>query len=135
MTREEQRMRNLKPNSQLTPEERRERASKMGKFSGLARAKRKAMRETLIELLSMPMKKGEIKSKIEHISDFKDANVDLQTRILVGIAYKAAKGDVKAAEYIRDTIGEAPVQEMKVEQSAVSGKTDEELMKIIRGDS
>ena len=45
-------MNNLIPNSALTPEQRKERASKMGKASGEARRKRRSLREAVEKVLS-----------------------------------------------------------------------------------
>ena len=134
MDKNDKRLKNLVSNADRTPKQRRENASKAGKASGIARAKRRTMRESLFELLSMPMKKGSLSGPVDSVAGFKDANVSLHTRILVGIAVKAVKGDVRAAEFIRDTIGEAPVQEMKVERSAASELTEEQLRKIANGE-
>ena len=125
---------NLIKNDTRTPEQRREAARKAGIASGVAKRKRKTMRETLIELLSLPMKKGEMKSGVTSIAEFKDANISLNDRIVLTMAYKAAKGDVKAATFVRDTIGEMPVQEVKMEQSEATRLSDEELRKIVNGE-
>lgn len=129
------RIANLVPNSARTPEQRRENARKAGKASGLVRAQHKAMKECLLELLSMPMKHGPLTGPVGAIEDFKNANVSVRERIVLAMATKAAKGDVKAAEFIRDTIGEAPVQEVKVQESEVCGMTDEQLRKIVNGEA
>ena len=49
---------NLIPQSKRTKEEQRAIAKKGGIASGKARREKKAMRETLVILLSMPMKSG-----------------------------------------------------------------------------
>ena len=126
---------NLVPNSARTPSQRRENAREAGKASGLVRAQRKAMKECLLELLSMPMKHGPLTGPVGAIEDFKNANVSVRERIVLAMATKAAKGDVKAAEFIRDTIGEAPVQEVKVQESEVCGMTEEHLRKIVNGEA
>lgn len=130
-------MANLIPNSERTAERRREIAKMGGKASGVTRAKHKALRETLLELLSLPMKKGavaECATSIEGMKD-KDVNMSVRARIMLSMVTKAAKGDVKAAQFIRDTIGEAPVQEVKVEQTAVSQMSDEQLRRIVSGEA
>ena len=126
---------NLLPNSGRTPSERRELAIKAGRASAASRARKKLMKERMIELLSLPMKQGKLTRGMTSIADFKDANVTVEERIILAMATKAAKGDVKAAEFIRDTIGEAPVQEMRVEQSAAAQMTEEQLMKIANGEA
>ena len=126
---------NLIPNNRRSKEEVRKNSSKGGKASGLVRAQRKAMKECLLELLSMPMKHGPLTGPVGAIEDFKNANVSVRERIVLAMATKAAKGDVKAAEFIRDTIGEAPVQEVKVQESEVCGMTEEHLRKIVNGEA
>ena len=126
---------NLIPFTELTEEQRREMAKKAGRASGAARARKKLMKDRLAELLALPMKAGRLTRNVSSLAGFKDANVTVEERIILAIATKAAKGDVKAAEFIRDTIGEAPVQEMRVEQTAASQMTEEQLMKIANGEA
>ena len=68
------------------------------------------MREALRTLLSMPMRRGDVKKEISALEDLREANVEVQTRILLSIIAKAAKGDVHAAEFLRDTKGERPAE-------------------------
>ena len=128
---------NLIPNSERTAERRREIAKMGGKASGVARNAHKALRDTLLELLSLPMKKGSVAETATSIEGMKNADVNLsvRARIMLSMVTKAAKGDVKAAAFIRDTIGEAPVQEVKVEQSAVTQMSDEQLRRIANGEA
>lgn len=72
-----------------------------GKKSGETRRAKKTMREMFKALLDMPVKDkktGKEKSTLEVIG--------------LAIAAKAAKGDTRAAEFIRDTIGEKPVDKL-----------------------
>ena len=85
---------NLIPNSQRTPQELREMTRKGGIRSGEVRRARKTLAEELLALLS----KG-----------------DTQERMSLAQLEKALKGDTKAYEVIRDTIGEKPTE--KVENS------------------
>ena len=80
---------NLKPFDTLSEEEQRQLSIKGGIASGKAKAERKTFKETLLLLLA----KGEIQN------DITLAQID-----------KALKGDTKAFEVIRDTIGEKPVE-------------------------
>lgn len=105
---------NLRPSS---PTEARINGRKGGIASGKARRERKAMRETLEELLSMPIKDGtsdEIDT-IKSIAGIKGKNITMQEAIMVAMLNKAAKGDVRAAEYVRDTIGQKPTDKMNIE--------------------
>jgi hypothetical protein len=86
----------IKP-SDLTPNERRENASKAGKASGEARRARKTLKEELLLLLS---------------------DGDIQNRLSLALIDEALNGNkagsvTKAFEVIRDTIGEKPVDKVE----------------------
>ena len=88
---------NLKPNSERTPSERRENAKKAGIKSGEVRRARKTLKEELLLLLE---------------------SGDNQQKMSVALFQKALKGDIKAFEVIRDTIGEKPIdKQLTVEGS------------------
>lgn len=81
-----------------------------GIASGKARREKKMMRETLDMLLSMPMKNGK-STDVENIRSFaalKGKNISVQEAILIAQVQKAMKGDTRAAEYVRDTMGQKP---------------------------
>lgn len=102
--------------SLMTPEQRRENGRKGGIASGEAKRKKKAMRETLDVLLSMPMKSGK-NTDIEAIKNFaslKGKNINVQEAMIISMLQRAMKGDVKAAEWIRDTAGQKPVENMNM---------------------
>lgn len=96
-------------------EEARRRGRKGGIASGKARREKKLFRETLESLLTLPMKDGKDVSvdDIKNFAAIKGANISVQEAILIAQVQKAMKGDTRAAEYVRDTIGENP--SMKVE--------------------
>lgn len=107
---------NLIKAEDLTSEELRERARAGGIASGKARREKKAMRETLDILLSMPMKDG-ASADVESIRSFasiKGKNISVQEAILIAQVQKAMKGDTKAAEYVRDTIGQKPGENVEM---------------------
>ncbi len=88
---------NLINPSDLTPNERRENASKAGKASGAARRARKTLKEELLLLLS---------------------DGDTQSRLSLALIEEALNGNkagsvTKAFEVIRDTIGEKPVDKVE----------------------
>lgn len=89
-----------KLNSERTPEERREIARKGGIASGEARRKRKTFSEIFDTFLSMEFadKKGGITSGVEAMG--------------MKVVEKAMKGDLRAFELIRDTVGEKPVEKI-----------------------
>ncbi len=88
---------NLRPFDTLTEAEQREIRSKGGKASVKAKKERKTMREMLKYLLEQDIQnsKGEKKSTLE--------------AIMVAQLKQALKGDTKAVSFIRDTIGEKPI--------------------------
>jgi hypothetical protein len=74
------------------------------------------MRETLDIILSMPMKNGK-NADVESIRSFaalKGKNISVQEAILIAQVQKAMKGDTKAAEYVRDTIGQKPGESIEM---------------------
>ena len=107
---------NLIKAEDLTPDELRERARAGGIASGKARREKKAMRETLDILLSMPMKDGEYADvgSIQSFAAIKGKNISVQEAILIAQVQKAMKGETTAAEYVRDTMGEKPGESVEM---------------------
>lgn len=102
---------NLIPQAhKLTVEE----ASKGGKASAESRAARKTFREGLLLLLNEPLK-----DKAGQTTD-----KTTQDAVIAGLVKRAIAGDVRAAEFIRDTIGEKPVQEVNVSSGDFSALDD-----------
>lgn len=125
---------NLKPVQ--SKEEARERGRLGGIASGKARREKKAMRDTLEELLTMSLKNGKPTSveKIKSIAAIKGKNISVQEAVMLAQVQKALKGDVRAAEFIRDTIGQKPTDNMYVSgevNNPMAGLTTEELKKLI----
>ena len=54
---------------------------------------------------------------IENIADAENINIDAQTAMGVAMVQRAMLGDVQAAQFIRDTIGEKPTDKVEVDQS------------------
>ena len=90
--------------------------SKGGVASGKARREKKAMRETLAALLTMPIKDGKFADvdSIKNFASVKGKNIDVQTAISIAMIQKALKGDKGAAEFIRDTSGQKPTDKMDI---------------------
>jgi len=101
---------NLIPFNELTEEEQRKIAQKGGQASVESRRAKKTMKEMLDYLLDKQIKtnKGDM-STLE--------------AIMVSMIAKASKGDVRATEFIRDTIGQKPsdkvVGELSIKQALV----------------
>ena len=102
----------LVKNSDLTPQERRERASKAGKASVEARRKKKTLKELLDIALAMPSGEGS-KTNAESI--------------VASMINAAMAGDVKAFVAIRDSIGEKPVNKVEVGMADSVAEQLEEL--------
>lgn len=95
---------NLIPTTMLTESERRALAIKAGKASGEARRRKKSMRENLLALLELPLKKGEIQG-FTSLEEASGKNVSVEDAILLTAVKKALKGDMRAIEFLRDTSG------------------------------
>ena len=105
---------NLKPLNERTKEEQREITKKGGIASGKARREKKLMRETARSILAMTMNEGMADdiSSIESIAEASGKNLTVRDQVIIAQVFKALNGDTKAAEFIRDTIGEKPSIEM-----------------------
>ena len=117
-------------------EEAREKGKKGGIASGKARREKKAMKETLATLLSMPLKDGAAADveKIKSIAAINGKNITVQEAIMLAQIKKAIKGDTRAAEYIRDTSGNRVKEEISVEgniNNPFAGLTTDEIRKLI----
>lgn len=102
--------------SQMTPEERAECGRLGGIKSGETKRRKKAMKEALEVLLSMPLDNKAV-SDLEKVKGFKmlkGKNVTVQDAILIAQVQKALKGDRGAAEYIRDTAGQRPADKQDI---------------------
>ena len=98
----------------LSPKEAREQGRKGGKASAAKRAERKTFREGLLLLLNEPLKD---KAGNPTTNTTQDA-------IIAALVKRADNGDTRAFEMIRDTIGEKPVQDVKVSTGDFSALDD-----------
>ncbi|MDY3129968.1 MAG: hypothetical protein SOW20_08115 [Berryella intestinalis] len=107
---------NVEPHKIDSTEKARALGSIGGKKSGEAKRRRKAMKEAFEVLLSMPQS-GVRAEDIDGL-DFKSVErlktLSMNDKIAAAVVKKAAKGDVQAAAFIRDTIGEKPVEKLEV---------------------
>ncbi len=125
-------------NKERTPEERRAAAIKAGKASGKARREKRDMKESLSILLDLAIKSGAVidpKDK-ELLSEVKGKNLTVSDAILIAQIQKALKGDLRAAEFIRDTSGQKPIENRNVTQDLTvsnpfANLSTEELRKLI----
>lgn len=90
---------NLIPLNKRTKEEQKRISRAAGIASGEARRKKRLLRDTLEDLLSIKSPNGET----------------YQNDISIALLQAALKGDVRAYEVIRDTIGQKPVDKSLTE--------------------
>lgn len=118
-----------------TTEEARERGRKGGIASGEARRRKKTMRETLEAVLEMQVGSGK-SADIDAIRNFaglKGKNITVQEAMIIAQAQKALKGDLAALQFIRDTVGQKPTDNMNVvtkTENPFEGLTTEQLAKL-----
>lgn len=108
---------------------------KGGVASGASRRRRKAMKQAVNTLLGAGLDTSEgefleiIRPRLMALGiDEEDAT--FQDVLLAGIMLKAMKGDVRAAEFIRDTVGENPAlairkQELQLRKSELKFKQEQ----------
>ena len=118
---------NLKSNSERTPKERKELASKAGKASGKARREKKTAKELMSYLLSLPIDEGKPKDKFKSLKDIKGKNITALTAGLVNLTKEVMQGDKKAIELALRISGEM-VEQIQVN---TTDETIEELKAIL----
>lgn len=112
---------NLKKGNPETQFKSGRKAVENGRKGGIASAKakreKKAMKETLETLLTMPLKAGRVADldTIRNLAAIKGKNITVQEAIMLKQIQKAMKGDTKAAEYVRDTSGNKPKDELEMD--------------------
>lgn len=112
---------NLKPPTSTS--EARNRGKKGGIKSGKKRKERKAMKETAEMILGLTLKDGTV-TDLEDIQSMAAANgknITVQDAIILKQAQKALKGDIRAAEFIRDTSGNRPTNEQRMDVAVDNG--------------
>lgn len=82
-------------------------------------AERTKMRDELNTLLKLSLKKGDLVTKddVLNLEEAQEKNVSVQTAINVAMIQRAIMGDVQAATWVRDTLGEKPTDKVELDQS------------------
>ena len=122
-------------NSSLTPEERKDKASRAGKATGEPRRLKRTQADILRQILVLDYTDPERRKLLMQLGlsgNFADA-------INLSVLEKAAKGDVEAARYMRDTIGEKPRDGLEIgnldgqplSTIDLSSMTDDQLRALI----
>lgn len=123
---------NLIPNSERTPEELREIARKGGIASGEARRRKRDMKKTLEMLATLPFnikdKNGNsIKAQLQAMG-INEEDIDYEMAMNYSIfltAIKGGKNQVSAATFIRDTLGDKPIDKVELTKD-----TDETIKEV-----
>ena len=89
--------------SNQSREEAKKNGAKGGKKSGEVRRKRKAMKEQMEMLLSLPFKQSEALEFMQYLGIEED-DLDNQMALIVAMYSKASKGDVQAFNTIREVV-------------------------------
>lgn len=77
------------------------------------------MKEDFNILLKLPLKKGEMvySEDIQNLAEAKGMNISVQNAIDIAMVERAMLGDVQAAIYIRDTVGEKPTDKVELDSN------------------
>ena len=121
---------NLRP---PTAEEARERGRKGGKASAKKRQQNKTFKEIISKFLDGQVTDERLKQQMIDFG-FADKEVSNKSCAVFALWREAIKGNTKAFELLRDTIGEKPQDKVKVSgevNNPFSGMTTEELRKIL----
>ena len=121
---------NLRP---PTTEEARERGRKGGIKSGEVRAQNKTFKAIISKFLDGQVSNKKLKQQMIEFG-FADEEVSNKSCAVFALWKEAIKGNTKAFELLRDTIGEKPQDKVNISgevNNPFSGMTTEELRKIL----
>lgn len=102
--------RNIIPNSERTPEERREIARAGGIASGAARRRKRSLKQAADLYLSLPVTDRRVWNKIAR-DGVEPEDIDNQMAMIVGLTEAAVQGDAKCAKVLVDLLGDSAVEE------------------------
>ena len=110
----------LIPLSKRTKDEQKKITQKGGKASGVTRRRKKAMKALAKELMALPVSG-------KHVKDLKKLGVEADSMnnsmlMLVSMLQAALDGNVRAAEFLQNTMGESPSLELKKKELALKEK-------------
>lgn len=126
-------LQNLIKNEDLTPSQRRKNASKAGKASAKKRQQNKTFKEIINKFLNGQVSDERLKQQMIEYG-FADKEVSNKSCAVFALWKEAIKGNTKAFELLRDTIGEKPQEKVNISgevNNPFSGMTTEELRKIL----
>lgn len=103
---------NLIKNEDLTPEQRRRNASKAGKASAKKRQQNKTFKEIINKFLDGQVSDERLKQQMIDFG-FADKEVSNKSCAVFALWKEAIKGNTKAFELLRDTVGEKPIEQIQ----------------------
>lgn len=101
---------NIIPNSERTPEERREIARAGGIASGAARRRKRSLKQAADLYLSLPVTDRRVWNKIAR-DGVDPENIDNQMAMIVGLTEAAVQGDARCAKILVDLLGDSTGEE------------------------
>ena len=109
---------NLIPASERTPSERREIAQKAGRASGVARRRKRSIKEATDLYLSLPVSDKRRWNKIAR-KYVDPEDIDNQMAMIIGLTEAATAGDASAARVVLQLLGEdTPREDAEQDQLA-----------------
>lgn len=108
-----------------------EKAREAGIKSGQARREKRLMKDALLMILDKSIKKGSVVSteEISHLAEAKKLNISVQDAIVISMVNEAISGNVKAAEFVRDLIGEKPKDSVELSGELKSSEKLDSILK------
>ena len=103
---------NLIKNEDLTPSQRQKNASKAGKASAKKRQQNKTFKEIISKFLDGQVSDERLKQQMIEFG-FADKEVSNKSCAVFALWKEAIKGNTKAFELLRDTIGEKPIEQIQ----------------------
>lgn len=123
---------NLKPQNTRTKEEQRLIATQGGKASGEARRKKKELKERCKILLEMMPNKELIAKSLGSGAELPE-NADMYDLMIAKMMQDAIlEGNVKAAEFVRDSAGDKPTDKTEVNAAVMTAQDLEMIRNIER---
>lgn len=96
-------------------EEARKIQSMGGIASGIAKRRKKLIKETIATILELPVKDERVREGLKRIG-ITSEDMTQQTLMVLGVMKRAQKGDPYAATFIRDTLGEKEADKLDLMQ-------------------
>lgn len=116
--------RNIIPNSERTPEERREIARAGGIASGAARRRKRSLKQAADLYLSLPVTDRRVWNKIAR-DGVDPEDIDNQMAVIVGLTEAAVQGDARCAKVLIDLLGDSTGEESRPDDGFMDALREE----------